>query len=170
MLQLKQNVSSGKQKKRKTSRVTKKHMQGISYFISNSKHITTAACRNSFTWSTTHQQGFSAVVSSLMVDFFSPDYLELLFYTHPWGKRESLRCLPLTKPLSWRNEFSCIQCLVSHAGLPTAKHSRLRCVTSPRNASNLISSGGILLFSKQFIKHLLDLCKKVHHSKERGTE
>lgn len=70
MLQLKQNVSSGKQKKRKTSRVTKKHMQGISYFISNSKHITTAACRNSFTWSTTHQQGFSAVVSSLMVDFF----------------------------------------------------------------------------------------------------
>ena len=55
-------------------------------------------------------------------------------------------------------------------GCPQQKHSRLRCVTSPRNASNLISSGGILLFSKQFIKHLLDLCKKVHHSKERGTE
>lgn len=150
MLQLKQNVSSGKQKKRKTSRVTKKHMQGISYFISNSKHITTAACRNSFTWSTTHQQGFSAVVSSLMVDFFLLiTWSSYSIYIH--GANRKVWDASHWQSLLAGEMSSLVYSAWCHMlGCPQQKHSRLRCVTSPRNASNLISSGGILLFSKQF--------------------
>lgn len=42
--------------------------------------------------------------------------------------------------------------------------------TSPRNTSNLISSRGIPLFSRQFINQILDLCKKAYNSKKRGME
>lgn len=72
-----------------------------------------------------------------MVGFFFPLLITWRSYS-PWGKQGRLRCLPPTKPLSLRNEFSCIQCLVSHARLPTTKHSRLRRVTL--RGTHLISS------------------------------